>query len=181
MYRYTVNGGWRTLPILDAAPNAHAYRVDSNAAGTVVVGYQQGVSLKKRAFVWREGTGTIEIVNPLGPLGNCVATSCSEDGGVVFGSCVGPGGRHFAYRWTASGGAEVLHLMGTNASEFVLGSRDGNALVGELFPPFQAEQLYRWQRGEGGSDRGTALRSPARRVWPGESTSKAATASRTTY
>ncbi len=176
-WRYTEDGGWSELVMLEDYANAYAYGV--NADGSVVVGRVDRSSpgqdptlspsiAYQSAFRWVEGEGMQDIGNLGGSF--AYAYGVNDAGDVVVGDSGLSTGQTRAFRWVEGEGMQDLGtLAGGDYSWAKAVNADGSVVVGrsevtvpdpsanpiEISEVATQRHAFRWVEGEGMTDLGT--------------------------
>jgi probable HAF family extracellular repeat protein len=163
---YTAQGRWRafrwretdnTMIDLGTFGGTHGYAYDVSADGSVIVGTAQNDQGNYHAFRWTQARGMQDLgtlVSDDGTQGTwSTATKISANGSVIVGYGQyynAPRGRweERAFRWTASGGLQLLPPLGTGANSYAYGvSEDGSVIVGKAQNADGIYRAVRWQAG----------------------------------
>ncbi len=124
-FRWTAASGMQEIPASPTGPALVARAI--SADGLTVVGETAGYS----PYRWTASGGTQD----LGPPGSfCRAEAVTADGTVVIGTCIGGG--DVLFRWTLTGGMELLPTWPFQVYFFgpMAVSGDGSVIVGQNQP-----------------------------------------------
>jgi probable HAF family extracellular repeat protein len=144
-FRWSADTGVQSLGVL---PGGEAFTgsqaSDVSDDGSVIVG-QSYSTAGMRAFRWTAGGGLTDLGLPPGQLANASAGNpiVSGDGRVVVGSLNTPSGPvHYAFAWTAAGGAQYFNIARRSIPRVM--TYDGSAVLGHAEITTDSYSAVRW-------------------------------------